>query len=154
MFGTHISCIPRKSFTLQGIGYFELSGLALYRNSVPDHRDFSLQKFHPKWQVSMKSLDEKKKKTTNLLLDNSWLAVIVMLNHGYRFIALRSTHADWSLVKLCWVLVPSPPLPLGHVKSCILWVLYKLVIKNAVLFACWIKLHLFVGSKASKPKSP
>lgn len=66
MFGRHISCIPRKSFTLQGIGYSELSALAFYRNSVPDHRNFSTQKFHPKQQVSMKSFDEK-----NVFLENS-----------------------------------------------------------------------------------
>lgn len=66
MFGMHISCIPRKSFTLQGIGYSELSGLALHRNAVPDPRNFSSQKFHPKWQVSMKDSDEK-----NVLLENS-----------------------------------------------------------------------------------
>lgn len=46
--------------------------------------------------------------------------------------------------------------PLGHVKSCILWVLYNLLVKNAALFLFFfllsIKLLLFLRTKAPRPR--
>lgn len=143
MFGRHISCIPKKSFSLWDIGYSELSAL-LCRGTqcqITECKSFIQSDKFP-WKVVIKKCSLGKFLASSNLNVKSQLKICSTLLHTFWLQPSKTALSS----------VSSSTPPLGHVKSCILRVLHNLLVKNAVILG-GSKLLLFVRSKASMPTS-